>query len=64
MNRVMKQNRRKFFELLGTGALGVAAMKLAPIKVLANDDNATTQSIKPKVMIHPLAVPRTKRSNL
>jgi hypothetical protein len=59
----MKQNRRKFFGLVGAGTLGVAVSQLVPFKVLAGDDNASAQSSKPKVTIHPLAVPRTKRSN-
>jgi len=58
----MKQNRRKFFGLVGVGALGAFASQLVPFRLLAGNDSASAPGSKPKVLIHPLAVPRTKRS--
>ncbi|MFA5511215.1 MAG: hypothetical protein WC313_02100 [Candidatus Kapaibacterium sp.] len=58
----MKQNRRKFFGMIGAGALGTFVAQLFPFRLLAGDDAASARRSKPKVMIHPLAVPRSKRS--
>lgn len=63
MNRVMKQNRRKFFGLISAGALGVFATQFAPFKLFSRNDGASSYGKKPKVEIHPLAVPRNKRSD-
>lgn len=59
----MKQNRRKFFGLVGVGAIGAIASQIVPLRLLAGDDAASARRSKPKVMIHPLAVPRTKGSS-
>lgn len=56
----MKQNRRKFFGVIGVGAVGAFASQLIPFKLLAGNNAPQTQSGKPEVRIHPLAVPRTK----
>ncbi|MBX3044593.1 MAG: hypothetical protein KF896_12835 [Ignavibacteriae bacterium] len=60
----MKQNRRKFFGLIGAGAVGAFASQFVPFKLLAGNDGTSSEiGNKPKVIIHPLAVPRTKRSD-
>ncbi len=60
MKRVMKQNRRKFFGLIGMGTIGAMVSQIVPFRLLARNDAASAQSGKPQVMIHPHAVPRQK----
>jgi hypothetical protein len=62
MNRVMKQNRRKFFGLVGTGVLGAIVSQIVPLRLIAGKDADSARRSKPKVVIHPLAVPRINRS--
>lgn len=53
----LKNDRKRFFGLLGKGALGLTLLSSLPIKLFGSSNS--TEGLK-KVKLHPAAVKRTK----
>lgn len=56
-NKKLKNERRRFFSLLGKGALGLSLISILPKFIFGQSNN---KSDLVKIKIHPSAIKRTK----
>ena len=59
IGNIINMNRKKFFTLMSTSFLGIAFLKINPIKFFSNKRNSENKN-SVKVKINPLAVSREK----